>query len=181
MSFQNVGTPHPPVPVDFDLPQELHRPPSPRLLRRSLPGLHPGTARKADRGLPLHLPRTRPPADPRLSRGHRRACPARRPQIHRDHQRHPDHARHSRTVRPAQFFDQVQGTDGFPCKPAPDVILTALAGPRRQARRLPDGRRFHCRHRRRPRRWSQRSASPPTATATRRNWPRRALTTGSRI
>ncbi len=26
-----------------------------------------------------------------------------------------------------QFFDQVQGTDGFPCKPAPDVILTALA------------------------------------------------------
>ena len=26
-----------------------------------------------------------------------------------------------------KFFDQVQGTDGFPCKPAPDVILTALA------------------------------------------------------
>jgi phosphoglycolate phosphatase len=26
-----------------------------------------------------------------------------------------------------QYFDQVQGTDGFPCKPAPDVILTALA------------------------------------------------------
>jgi phosphoglycolate phosphatase len=25
-----------------------------------------------------------------------------------------------------QFFDHVQGTDGFPCKPAPDVILTAL-------------------------------------------------------
>jgi phosphoglycolate phosphatase len=25
------------------------------------------------------------------------------------------------------FFDNVQGTDGFPCKPAPDVILTALA------------------------------------------------------
>ena len=25
------------------------------------------------------------------------------------------------------FFDTVQGTDGFPCKPAPDVILTALA------------------------------------------------------
>jgi len=25
------------------------------------------------------------------------------------------------------FFDSVQGTDGFPCKPAPDVILTALA------------------------------------------------------
>lgn len=25
-----------------------------------------------------------------------------------------------------QYFDQVQGTDGFPCKPAPDVILTAL-------------------------------------------------------
>lgn len=25
------------------------------------------------------------------------------------------------------FFDHVQGTDGFPCKPAPDVILTALA------------------------------------------------------
>jgi phosphoglycolate phosphatase len=24
------------------------------------------------------------------------------------------------------FFDHVQGTDGFPCKPAPDVILTAL-------------------------------------------------------
>ena len=24
-------------------------------------------------------------------------------------------------------FDHVQGTDGFPCKPAPDVILTALA------------------------------------------------------
>jgi phosphoglycolate phosphatase len=26
-----------------------------------------------------------------------------------------------------QYFDHVQGTDGFPCKPAPDVILTALA------------------------------------------------------
>jgi HAD superfamily hydrolase (TIGR01509 family) len=25
------------------------------------------------------------------------------------------------------FFDSVQGTDGFPCKPAPDVILTALS------------------------------------------------------
>ena len=27
----------------------------------------------------------------------------------------------------AKFFDHVQGTDGFPSKPAPDVILTALA------------------------------------------------------
>ena len=27
-----------------------------------------------------------------------------------------------------QYFDHVQGTDGFPSKPAPDVILTALAG-----------------------------------------------------
>ena len=26
------------------------------------------------------------------------------------------------------FFDHVQGTDGFPAKPAPDVILTSLAG-----------------------------------------------------
>jgi phosphoglycolate phosphatase len=26
-----------------------------------------------------------------------------------------------------RHFDHVQGTDGFPCKPAPDVILTALA------------------------------------------------------
>jgi HAD superfamily hydrolase (TIGR01509 family) len=26
-----------------------------------------------------------------------------------------------------QHFEHVQGTDGFPCKPAPDVILTALA------------------------------------------------------
>jgi len=26
-----------------------------------------------------------------------------------------------------QHFDHVQGTDGFPCKPAPDVILNALA------------------------------------------------------
>jgi 2-phosphoglycolate phosphatase len=25
-----------------------------------------------------------------------------------------------------QYFDHVQGTDGFPCKPEPDVILTAL-------------------------------------------------------
>ena len=25
------------------------------------------------------------------------------------------------------YFDHVQGTDGFPCKPAPDVILNALA------------------------------------------------------
>ena len=25
-----------------------------------------------------------------------------------------------------RFFDHVQGTDGFPCKPAPDVIFTAL-------------------------------------------------------
>ncbi len=25
-----------------------------------------------------------------------------------------------------QYFDHVQGTDGFPCKPAPDVVLTAL-------------------------------------------------------
>jgi phosphoglycolate phosphatase len=33
-----------------------------------------------------------------------------------------------------RFFDSVQGTDGFPCKPAPDVILTALAalGERRE-------------------------------------------------
>ena len=28
----------------------------------------------------------------------------------------------------AQYFDHVQGTDGFPCKPAPDVIFTALKG-----------------------------------------------------
>jgi len=26
-----------------------------------------------------------------------------------------------------QYFDHVQGTDGFPCKPAPDVIFQALA------------------------------------------------------
>lgn len=26
-----------------------------------------------------------------------------------------------------QHFEHVQGTDGFPCKPAPDVILTALS------------------------------------------------------
>jgi HAD superfamily hydrolase (TIGR01509 family) len=26
-----------------------------------------------------------------------------------------------------QYFDHVQGTDGFPCKPAPDVILNALS------------------------------------------------------
>jgi phosphoglycolate phosphatase len=26
-----------------------------------------------------------------------------------------------------QYFEHVQGTDGFPCKPAPDVIFTALA------------------------------------------------------
>jgi HAD superfamily hydrolase (TIGR01509 family) len=26
-----------------------------------------------------------------------------------------------------QYFDHVQGTDGFPCKPAPDVVLAALA------------------------------------------------------
>jgi phosphoglycolate phosphatase len=26
-----------------------------------------------------------------------------------------------------QFFDHVQGTDGFPCKPAPDVVLKSLA------------------------------------------------------
>jgi phosphoglycolate phosphatase-like HAD superfamily hydrolase len=26
-----------------------------------------------------------------------------------------------------QHFEHVQGTDGFPCKPAPDVIFTALA------------------------------------------------------
>lgn len=26
-----------------------------------------------------------------------------------------------------QYFDHVQGTDGFPAKPAPDVVLTALA------------------------------------------------------
>jgi phosphoglycolate phosphatase len=25
-----------------------------------------------------------------------------------------------------QYFDHVQGTDGFPCKPAPDVVLAAL-------------------------------------------------------
>ena len=25
-----------------------------------------------------------------------------------------------------QYFDHVQGTDGFPCKPAPDVILRGL-------------------------------------------------------
>ncbi|MBI4874692.1 MAG: HAD-IA family hydrolase [Acidobacteria bacterium] len=27
----------------------------------------------------------------------------------------------------AQYFDHLQGTDGFPAKPAPDVILTSLA------------------------------------------------------
>jgi phosphoglycolate phosphatase len=27
-----------------------------------------------------------------------------------------------------QYLDHVQGTDGFPCKPAPDVIFTALDG-----------------------------------------------------
>jgi phosphoglycolate phosphatase len=27
-----------------------------------------------------------------------------------------------------EFFHHVQGTDGFPCKPAPDVIFTALKG-----------------------------------------------------
>lgn len=27
----------------------------------------------------------------------------------------------------ASYFNHVQGTDGFPCKPAPDVILNALA------------------------------------------------------
>jgi len=27
-----------------------------------------------------------------------------------------------------RYFNHVQGTDGFPCKPAPDVIFTALAG-----------------------------------------------------
>jgi phosphoglycolate phosphatase len=26
-----------------------------------------------------------------------------------------------------QYFEHVQGTDGFPCKPAPDVVLTAMA------------------------------------------------------
>ena len=26
-----------------------------------------------------------------------------------------------------QYFEHVQGTDGFPCKPAPDVLFTALA------------------------------------------------------
>ena len=26
-----------------------------------------------------------------------------------------------------EHFDHVQGTDGFPCKPAPDVVLTSLA------------------------------------------------------
>lgn len=33
-----------------------------------------------------------------------------------------------------QYFDHVQGTDGFPCKPAPDVVLVALAalGARRE-------------------------------------------------
>ncbi len=28
----------------------------------------------------------------------------------------------------ARFFDHVQGTDGFPAKPAPDVVLASLAG-----------------------------------------------------
>jgi phosphoglycolate phosphatase len=28
----------------------------------------------------------------------------------------------------APYFDHIQGTDGFPCKPAPDVIFTALKG-----------------------------------------------------
>jgi len=27
----------------------------------------------------------------------------------------------------SRYFDHVQGTDGFPCKPAPDVILNALS------------------------------------------------------
>ena len=32
-----------------------------------------------------------------------------------------------------QYFDHVQGTDGFPCKPAPDVLFTALAAMQAQA------------------------------------------------
>ena len=34
-----------------------------------------------------------------------------------------------------QHFDHVQGTDGFPCKPAPDVIFTALEAHRSAARK----------------------------------------------
>ena len=53
-----------------------------------------------------------------------------------------------------QYFDQVQGTDGFPCKPAPTYLQRSQ---NRSARTvgLPDGRRFPSRRRRRPPRGSQ--------------------------
>ena len=50
-----------------------------------------------------------------------------------------------------QYFDHVQGTDGFPCKPAPDVLLAAMAALGRAPGRLPVGGRFPRRHGGRPR------------------------------
>ena len=50
-----------------------------------------------------------------------------------------------------QYFDHVQGTDGFPYKPAPDVILSRAGGARRAARRLPVRGRFRRRYGSRPR------------------------------
>ena len=40
------------------------------------------------------------------------------------------------------YFDHVQGTDGFPCKPAPDVILRGMEALGADSRRLPHGRRL---------------------------------------
>ena len=39
------------------------------------------------------------------------------------------------------YFDHVQGTDGIPCKPAPDVRAEVAGGAWRRRGRLPDGRR----------------------------------------
>ena len=44
------------------------------------------------------------------------------------------------------YFDHVQGTDGFPCKPNPDVILKSLAVFQGESGRLPDDRGFRSGH-----------------------------------
>jgi phosphoglycolate phosphatase len=66
-----------------------------------------------------------PPADARIPRRSRGPGRARRPQIHATTKGTPTTRAVLEQFGLLRYFDHVQGTDGFPYKPAPDVILTA--------------------------------------------------------
>ena len=107
----------------------------------------PEQHRRSDRAVPQHLPRPRTYADSCLPGCRRRARRLGRTQGHRHHQGQPrPPALILEQFGLLRYFDHVQGTDGFPSKPAPDVIFTALEAIGRTPRGMPVRRRFHCRH-----------------------------------